>query len=54
MRRVMMRNCFAGRGEPNPGGRIMEDARTTFLTALGNWLGSNRLIVLAGALTTLF
>jgi hypothetical protein len=32
----------------------MEDARTTFLTALWSWLGSNRLIVIAGALTTLF
>jgi hypothetical protein len=32
----------------------MDNARTTFLTALGSWIGSNRLIVLAGALTTLF
>jgi hypothetical protein len=32
----------------------MEDARTSFTTSLWNWLGSNRLIVLAGALTTLF
>jgi hypothetical protein len=36
------------------GTAIMEDARTSFATALWNWLGSNRLIVLAGALTTLF
>jgi hypothetical protein len=54
MRRVMMRNCFARRGEPNPGGRIMEDARTTLATGFWSWIGSNRLIVLAGALTTLF
>jgi hypothetical protein len=36
------------------GTAIMEDARTSFATSLWNWLGSNRLIVLAGALTTLF
>jgi hypothetical protein len=32
----------------------MEDARASFATTLWNWLGSNRLIVIAGALTTLF
>jgi len=32
----------------------VEDARSTSLTAFWTWLGSNRLIVLAGALTTLF
>jgi len=32
----------------------MEDARTTSTTDFWSWVGSNRLIVLAGALTTLF
>jgi hypothetical protein len=32
----------------------MENARTTSLTDFSSWIGSNRLIVIAGVLTTLF
>src|ERR1700738_2198246 len=36
------------------GDRIMEEARATFPNAILNWVKSNRIIVLAGALTTIF
>jgi hypothetical protein len=52
--RMLGRNWFARSKNQIVGTAIMEDARATFPTAFWTWLGSNRLIVLAGALTTLF
>lgn len=54
MRRVLMRHCFAVAANQTLGVAFMEDARTTSATDFWSWIGSNRLIVLAGALTTLF